>query len=140
MSHKRRSVTVTMVLLVCMAALLSSGCFAKGGGGAAATSPGVSDISAGSIVSKSVATVKNADGTVMVSWKTASPSMGNHVLAGTLFFEGRPLYGEVIKETATAPTTDHVATLPAVSAKTAVAVTDGLKGLDDNAGFGYVVE
>ena len=84
---------------------------------------------------------KGADGAVTVSWKTASPSMGNHVLSGTVFFDGKyPLYDQVIKETAAAPTTEHTAVVPAPGAKAAIAVTDGLQGLDDNRGLGYVVE
>lgn len=135
---KTRRPLITVLALLCAALLLTTGCFfGKKGGGSA---PAVSDIQAGGIVAKSVAAEKQADGTVKVTWKTASPSMGNHVLAGTLFFEGRPLYGEVVKESATAPTTEHVAIVPAAAGKVAVAVTDGVKDLDDNAGYGYVVE
>jgi hypothetical protein len=87
-----------------------------------------------------VTTSKSPDGSVTVAWKTQAPSMGNHVLAGTLKFEGRTLYDQVIKESAAAPTTEHTAVVPAATAELGVAVTDGLKNLDDNGGFGYAVK
>jgi len=140
MTHVSRTKLLLLCLLL-LPALLSSGCFGKGGGSSAASAPAaVSNLSAGNIVPGSVTTNKAADGSVTVTWKTQSPSMGNHVLAGTLKFEGRPLYDQVIKEQAAAPTTDHVAVIPAAAGELGVAVTDGLQNLDDNGGFGYVVK
>ncbi len=140
MTHVSRTKRMFLCLLL-LPAFLAAGCFGKGGGSSTASAPAaVSNLSAGNIVPGSVATNKAPDGSVTVTWKTQSPSMGNHVLAGTLKFEGRTLYDQVIKEQATAPTTEHVAVIPAANAELGVAVTDGLQNLDDNGGFGYVVK
>jgi len=134
-----RELNVLMLALLLLGGTLMAGCFGKGGG--SSSQAAVPAVQAGSLVPGSVAMAKGADGAVTVSWKTASPSMGNHVLSGTVFFDGKyPLYDQVIKETAAAPTTEHTAVVPAPGAKAAIAVTDGLQGLDDNRGLGYVVE
>lgn len=138
MSHRNGVGVLLLALVLVGAAVMTTGCFGKGGGGSSA--PAVSNIQAGNIVARSVATAKGADGAVTVTWKTQAPSMGNHVLAGTLFFEGRPLYDQVVKETAAAPATDHTAVVPAAAGELGIAVTDGLSGLDDNGGLGYVVK
>lgn len=140
MTRIQRCNVIVLVLLLSAATVFTAGCFGKGGGSSSSTAA-VPAVQAGSIVPGSVSAAKGADGAVTVSWKTAAPSMGNHVLSGTVFFDGKyPLYDQVIKETAAAPTTEHTAVVPAPGAKAAIAVTDGLQGLDDNRGLGYVVE
>lgn len=136
----KRTTVLILAMVLLMGALLSTGCFGKGGGGttAAVTAP----VSTGNIVAQSVNAAKNPDGTVTVSWKTASPSMGNHVLAAGLHFENHPLYDIVVAETATVPATEHsviLTDLPRTD-KVSFAVTDGAKNIDDNGGFGYTAK
>jgi hypothetical protein len=92
------------------------------------------------VVPGSVTASRAPDGKILVSWKTKTPTSGGHVLAATLHFENRPLYGDSLGELPVAPSIDHSATLDGLAPGAAVkfGIATGQDELTDN-GVGFDV-